>query len=675
MTRDSILAHWRRLGPAPGVMATPSVRLFAFLLGTALAAALASIVLADAAMTWRAAYLPILLTNLVIGVPAFLVCLGIKRVLPIGNPSGGAVAWLLAGFVPFFLPTFFGMGMWWIWALALAILPALCLRLFANIGGPGKAGGYLALLVCAIGGGFYTGFGTYYELQDMLKEKAAPKLGPEADTPAATAPDIILISLDTLRADAIVGPRPEGYEIPWFDSVRERGTWWDYAYSSSNQTLPGHASMLSGRDQPRSGIRYNQDVMPSRERLPLVQDMFLGNGFRTAGVISNTLIAGGMGFGHGFEGYDDSTTEFYGPMNDCMARLRFASLFGLTPLKLQQAFLLQTGFHALRRAPRPMSGRPQRERGAVTNEQAEEIFDQLYESDRPYFFFLHYLDAHHPYGAPAEFDGRVSSKLQKPDSKWLGDPKQEGMIRMPELVMLRDALLSEDPVVAAEAQDVAKYYHALYLENVMYLDHLLAAIEARVQASGRPAIWLITSDHGEQFGENNSILHGNHLYQDSVRVPFLMMGPGIPADQRREEIPDLADVAPTLLGLVNIEPPEDMTGRPLFTRDSWPERGHHFADDDRIGARLGAMKMISNRGGDDGYLPTALYDLHQDPREAANLWSNGAALPDPLLQVVLEGIREDAWQQVTGALSFGQERALNDLGYVGHDDPAPVVED
>jgi arylsulfatase A-like enzyme len=643
-------------------MASFVARLLAYLLGTAGAAAAAALALADADVSWRAAYFPQLAGNLAAGAPFGILLLLLAR--PLGAQRCGSLPWLLAGLLGLYLPAQLGSLPLMGWLIAPPLLGILVLFAAAHLGAEGRPRLVAPLVgvVLAIGGGFYCAFSVHFEMQDWLASLVEPRLPAEREGPIPEAPDVILVSIDTLRADALVGPRPDGYAIPWFDSVRERGTWWDYGYSSSNQTLPGHASMLSGMDQPRTGVHYNLDLLPTRERLPLVQDDFLAAGFRTAGVISNTLISGDMGFGDGFEAYDDSTTEQYGPMNACLERLRGRSLFGHAPIKLQQAFMLQLSFHALRNAPRKMRGLSQRERGAVTNDQAMSLFDQLYESDRPYFFFLHYLDPHHPYGAPEGFDGRVSGALPEPPARFLGDEEGEYMIRMAHLQILRDELLSEDPGVAAAAQDVAAYYHALYLENVMYVDHLLSLIEARVKASGRPAIWLITSDHGEQFGENDSILHGNHLYEDSVQVPFMAMGPGIAAGVHRKDIPDLADVAPTLLALVGIEPAETMTGRPLFLRDEWPERGHVFADDARIGVRLDAVKLIANRGGENGYDPTMVYDLKADPEEGDNLLSGG--VPELLGTLMRNMLAGDRWQAAEGPRGLGHEQGLAELGYV-----------
>lgn len=525
-------------------------------------------------------------------------------------------------------------------------------------------------------------YGAYSTNSLMRKRSRAAATIEVTANPAETvpqSPDVILLSIDTLRADSIVGPREPGFELPWFDGKRASGTWWDYGYSSSNQTLPGHTSMLSGLDSIASGVRYNFDALPTR--YPLVQEHLWSAGFQTAGVISNSLLSSEIGFGRGFDAYDDSASEHYGPRNTNMAFMKDSSWLGqLLPAEGVAALLNATSFHSLGRVQRDMTGIGMRNRGRATTDQALEMLDKLYAVDRPYFFFLHYLDPHHPYGAPEGFDGRLTAGLPELPERYQGPADREGVIRLEQLHSMRSDLLSTDPKIHAEAKSGAAHYHKLYLENVMYLDSLLAEVQARVDASGRPTLWLITADHGEQFGENNSLIHGNHLYQDSIRVPFIIEGPNVEPSYRQDLIPDVADVAPTVLAYLMMEPPSNMTGRPLLVPGQQP-RHHISGDDGRVMVRQGMWKMIANRG-EPQPTPTALYDLALDPEEGNNLLGAPAHADQQqqLLDLLTEQLALEEYE-ATSSLAAGQAEALAELGYADGmqveppPPPAPVIKD
>ncbi|MDP6962569.1 MAG: alkaline phosphatase family protein, partial [Planctomycetota bacterium] len=116
-------------------------------------------------------------------------------------------------------------------------------------------------------------------------------------------PDVILISIDTLRADAIFSNQDLGLELPTLAKLRKESMWADYALSSSNQTLPGHLGMLSGLSATSHGVRSNRDLPdPS---IPLAAELFAIKGYQTAAVISNALLSSATGMHRGFSHFSD----------------------------------------------------------------------------------------------------------------------------------------------------------------------------------------------------------------------------------------------------------------------------------------------------------------------------------------------------------------------------------
>lgn len=362
----------------------------------------------------------------------------------------------------------------------------------------------------------------------------ATTLPPAVAAPEASGPDVLLISIDTLRADAVVG-RPADLALPNLDRLRAASLWADYALSSSNQTLPGHAGMLSGLDAMEHGLRENRDNLDPG--IGFLSERFLESGWRTAAVISNAVIGRGFGFGRGFEVYDDSTVLSRGRAralaDDLLARTWCALLQKKSRL---MPLLDRTLVRAEKRAYRAVALPADRGRGELTNSRALPLLDQLLEQPKPYFFFLHYMDPHGPYAAPAPFDGSRTAGLP------LAEPyrfKSEFGAGHSLLKKIEDGLA----VGSQQAERAAAFCRALYLEEVAYLDRCLGEVLDRVERSGRPTVILFTADHGEHFGEYGLMEHSCSLYKELIRVPFFLAAPGVEAG-RIDAVPQLRDVAP-----------------------------------------------------------------------------------------------------------------------------------
>lgn len=630
--------------------------------GAALAGLVASFLGGDG-VGFKALWMPLLVGNLAISFGLGLVLIvvanlpGMAKHMP--SPSGWMWGSFLLGMVPAMGSLGIDKSLFLPLGAVAVILGMLMGKKMPQCSLRAQSISATVMILLAFGSGLWN----HFSLRAANQAKSQPVLSAPISEAVPEGPDIILISLDTFRSDILLPDRQPAYALPFFDQFRADGNWWDYSYSSSNQTLPGHASMLSGHDALASGVRYNFNNLPSAEKLPMLAEYLQDAGYQTAGVISNALIAGDMGFSRGFDLYDDSTTPQFGPRTACLNHLKTDSWLGaLIPQEAILMLLSKTSFSALNRPPRGLDGKGLEERGRVTTNQGMEVLDQLYAHDRPYFFFLHYLDVHHPYGAPAPYRGTLTEGLPALPERYEGPDTHRGMILLEQLHTMRSDLKSDDPKIHAEAKAGAEFYRRMYLENAMYLDSLLAEVRARVEESGRPALWIITGDHGEQFGENDSLIHGNHLYQDSVRVPFLMMGPGVAKGVHRGGIPDVADVAPTILDFAGLEIPTTMTGRPVFGDGSLQEKVHVLHDDMRVMIRVGPQKMIVERSA-DGFTPTGVYDLAVDPEEANNLLGK-ADFQVRLEEILEEELLRDRFTQDGVELSAEQVAALHDLGYV-----------
>lgn len=452
-----------------------------------------------------------------------------------------------------------------------------------------------------------------------------------SDLPAdlESPPDVVLVSIDTLRADAVVGPNAA--PVPHLDALRERGTWAEWGRSSSNCTVPGHAGMLFGQGALEHRVTIVYQEVP-REPTTL-QGIFTENGYSTLAVISNGIMFDGIGFERGFLEYDDAPLRNLpsaGLLTGAAAR---ASWAGKVLPRRYYRLALRTGLLALPRGEALLQ--PEQAEGGVTTQRALDWLDVLYQQEDPFFFFLHYIDPHAPYRAPEGFRGTISGPDTPPRSK------------------------------------------ERYLEEVAFSDHCLGQVIERMDASGRPYVILVTSDHGEHLGEHDLWGHTNSPYEELIRVPWILAGPGVPQQEIHE--PHVADCAPTLLRLAGLPVPASMSGFDILGGEV-PENRLHFARERKaLGIQQGNAKWtvyepLGLPTADEMALVGRGFDLGLDPFEQQAL--EAGEMPDNWLEQVLQ-IYADAppplVENVTSISVRGDHMAaLQEMGYV---DPRKEVAD
>jgi arylsulfatase A-like enzyme len=274
--------------------------------------------------------------------------------------------------------------------------------------------------------------------------------------------------------------------------------------------------------------------------------------------------------------------------------------------------------------------------------------------ERPFFGFLHGYSTHCPYTPPAPFAGGFR------------DPSAEAL----ELeARCQDDFAALDPT-PGQVRAVVDGYDDCVRWMDEELDELLRELESR----GRMAdtLIVIVSDHGEELHEHGTIGHGHSLRPQVLRVPLLFVGPGI-APSRLDDPAALADVLPTVLELLALEPPSDLDGESLAARlrgapasrargrlaynefgapearaaqEAWIEGDLHLV---REGARL---ELYSLAAGDDPTLDLA----PQRPQTAADLARR--------LQLRMDELGRAAGEAV-GDLPADELRRLRELGYAG----------
>lgn len=337
----------------------------------------------------------------------------------------------------------------------------------------------------------------------VLVALAAWLAGCGEESPRPPGPNLLLITVDTLRADALAcyGGEPEtGRAIC---ALADNGTRFRWAFAPAPYTAPSIASMLTSRYPTRHGVTQSVLSFLANEAVS-VAEVFADAGYTTAAFVSNPVLDRARNLGQGFQVWDQQMTR---PERN---RKRFA----------------------------------EREAEAATN--ATLAWARV-AAKPPWFIWVHFQDPHGPYeppDTPRPLDAAGEPRLAPLDD-------QSGRGGIPAYQLL--------PGIRT-----ASAYTEAYRDEIRYLDPHVERLVAGLDALGEPPGILLSSDHGEALGEDDVYFaHGHSVALDQIRVPLLWRPPR-PGTHRVVDDPvSLLDVAPTLLQLAQLEVPAAFAGRPL----------------------------------------------------------------------------------------------------------------
>ncbi len=383
------------------------------------------------------------------------------------------------------------------------------------------------------------------------------------------AENVILISIDTLRPDHLGCYGHERPTSPAIDDLAASGVRFEDVTTSCPWTLPSHMSMLTGMYPSRHGVK--NEVSRLRDDVPTLATRLAVRGFQTMGVVNSHFLADRHGLERGFESHS-YVDEIIGE---------------------------------------PDGSQTIPNRGDDITDQALDLLDQR--DGRPFFLFLHYYDVHTDFTPEAEFRAQFVGAYDGPID---GSTQQ--------LVAIRRANAQ------LPAPDL-KHLRDLYDAEIRQLDDQIGRITRYLDQSGLRDNTLVvfTSDHGEEYQEHGSVLHGRTYYQEVIAAPLIMSGPGVAAGVAVPEPVHLVDITPTILALLGLpardeddgiclidhwrDPDEIPKGRVLFAEADWkneqPDMGRMV--------RIGPHKLKYDRFTQE----TELYDLDADPFELVDLSS------------------------------------------------------
>lgn len=421
--------------------------------------------------------------------------------------------------------------------------------------------------------------------------------------PPEPRPNVLLVTIDTLRADHLSLYGYERPTTPFLEALAVDAVRFDRAYSTSSWTAPAMVSLFSGVHPDAHRVVHGtaqpdgvtlQEVIP--EAAVLWTEVLSDAGYRSFAVTTNFHLASELGFGQGFErfwngGWDASAEQ---------VNQRVASWLG----EIREA--------------------------------------------RPYFLWVHYLDPHLPY---------------TPREPWISAYDPGYASRGPRVAP--DALDRELRAlqIRRDSPELA-YLTAAYDAEINYTDAALRELFAWLQPSPRDLV-VIASDHGEELLDHGRFGHKLTLFEESTRIPLLMLLPGRAAAGRVVSAPvSLVDVLPTVLDYLGLPAPAGIQGRSLRTlidtRQTLDRDAHSSLANQRA-IRRGRWKLIRSGA------RSRLFDLDRDPREHHDVAAEQPEVVRELDAAVMEFAQRAGrrpWKVRFRATSEDEAEQLRALGYL-----------
>jgi len=432
-------------------------------------------------------------------------------------------------------------------------------------------------------------------------------------------PNILLLTIDTLRPDHLGCYGYPAIQTPAIDALAKDGTLFQQAIAQIPHTGPSFTSILTGLYPHTHGMRHNNDPLdPSITTLP---ELLKREGYATSAFVSGHPLRRHLsGLDQGFDLYQDRFSYF-------------------------------DGFKLLRPLERLQWVNIQIER------RAEDV-DALVipwikrNAERPFFSWIHYYDPHTPYHPPLP-QGLATPSLKKTlrgqaKHQWLGVTENE---------------------IDTETLHNMKF---LYDQEIVYTDRSVGRLLSFLKENDLldKTLIVFVSDHGESFGHDYLFNHAAQIYDETVRIPLIFRYPkSIPQGKRYMAQVQSIDLFPTLLSLVKIPLPFPVQGQVIdFSRPTGSPYAYFETPLAMRRRFLGFLKGI--RSPHWKFIVSLsdetqeLYDLQKDPDETQNVIRQFPEEAETLHRVLTTWLDQDPGDGMQSSFSDEQVQVLKSLGYL-----------
>ena len=380
--------------------------------------------------------------------------------------------------------------------------------------------------------------------------------------PAEAGPNVLLLIVDTWRADRAGLYGAERSTTPFLDEFAKQGRVFEEAISQSSWTAPSVASILTGKYPIHHGVIHGQPLHHQNQTLA---ERFQDAGFSTLAVSTNPLIGADDGYEQGFE-----------------------------------------TFHHL---------------PSIRGNQSEEIFQLFTEwleknRDHQWFAYLHFMDPHDPYDAPSPYGQTFSDQAY--DGAF-ADPDALNKV-------FRKINFGKSSPLPFTDEDIAYLEDTYDEEILSWDQQFKKLVDwLQGEGLLESTIIVVTSDHGEEFAEHGFLKHGSQLYEESIRVPLVLRAPGRVAPGRVARAVETRGIHDALIQLAGLPASSKATPALLSEPSEKPRLVFsHLKYQPKPGVARGPG-LASIRDGQWKFIQwnspkrSELYDLESDPDELQDL--------------------------------------------------------
>ena len=382
--------------------------------------------------------------------------------------------------------------------------------------------------------------------------------------PAPERPNVLVVLIDTVRADHLGCMGYHRNTTPTIDSLAREGTIFTACQAQSSWTLPAMATILSGLNAREHGAGRRYDALFGVSgAIPWMPHIFKNEGYETGAFFNVLFMSSDFGFHRGFDHFD------------------------CPPLHPEL---------------------PSRNAG----ETVDAFLGWLEEIPRgkPFFAAVHFFDPHLAYAPPEPWNTLFTDPAYDGiyNSSWGGVPD------------LNAVHFGRDTIPPEGLANLI----ALYDGEIAYTDMQLGRLLDRLSAMGlsENTLIVVVGDHGEEFLEHGGMDHGRTLYQEICHVPLVFCGPGVPRGRVVSTLVAQLNVLPTVLSLSGIETAASSLFSPGFTPVPVPAGDVLWREGDLASLVFDGRKLIW--GVDEDF--TEQYDLSLDPGETVSLQADSVMM-------------------------------------------------
>lgn len=401
-------------------------------------------------------------------------------------------------------------------------------------------------------------------------------------------PNVILITVDGLRADHLGCCGYDGNTSPNIDNLASTGALFQQAISNGGGTPEGFPSILASALPPLHHDEFSE-ILKRSTTLP---EVLRRNGYATAAFHSCPFLTRSFHYDKGFSTFVDNMRPL-GRIHEWQVRRflsnpksRFYELLGLF-----FDLLVIGGLHI-----------------ANSDKINSRVVSWLKKNHQKFFIWIHYMDTH-----------RMSTSLKVLRRFGLRPISRFGRLALHRRAKNHPNLLSEH-----DLQLLVEQYDA----SIRYVDNCIGSLLYELGGRLANTITIVTGDHGDEFGEHGNFGHRT-LYDEILRIPLIINGPGISAQILVKEQVSQLDIAPTIVDLLNLGEVEGFRGESLLPAMKGKKRGEKGTINASIEPKKGERRLSYRTEGwkyirtekleSTEVIQKELYDLRNDPKELRNL--------------------------------------------------------